>query len=164
MLISVDVTTVLALTDAPFHNLHWKGTVEFSLDCFVCERLRRTTRFELGAERALCSGSRDGTGPHDTAARVAAFDHTHGRDATTLYAVLDYWWAPFKDERDSQPATPLTRWPWVRLQLGYHCPHAGESGEFSTQTNLVRPSDLTCKHCSVVVARTEEVPHVRLRP
>ncbi|MFG3559026.1 hypothetical protein ACGGAQ_32095 [Micromonospora sp. NPDC047557] len=163
MLRSVEVRTVLVVPDSPFHNLHWRSKLDFSLDCFVCERIGRTTRFELGAERAVCSGTRE-AGKHYAAARVAAFDHTDARDRTTLRAVVDYWWAPFHDAKRDQPAHALTRAPWVRHYLGYYCPEQDQPGEFSTQTNLVRPQSAACQHCSAPIAQSQEAPQLRLLP
>ncbi|GAA0395084.1 hypothetical protein GCM10009541_42750 [Micromonospora gifhornensis] len=77
MLRSIQVRTVLAVPETPLHHLHWRGKLALSLDCFICERTGRTTSFELGAERAICSGTRE-TGEHYTAARLAAFDQTQG--------------------------------------------------------------------------------------
>ena len=68
-----------------FHHVHWRSKLELALDCFICERTARTTVFELGAERALCSGSTSSGFPsHCTAARIAAFDVTSGDDRLAL--------------------------------------------------------------------------------
>ena len=164
MLRSAEVTAVLTglVPGEGFHNLHWQGSLAMSLDCFVCERVGRTTSFELGAERAVCSSStHDGT--HYTAARIAAFDHTTGQDTLSLRAIVDFWWAPFHDAKDNNlRATPLTRSPWVRLHLGYYCPHSTESGEFSIQSNVVRPSTENCRNCEVTLATSSEAPTIRL--
>jgi len=144
------------------HQLYWRSQLEFSLDCFICERTRRTTVFELGAERALCSGSRSGFKRHYTAARIAGFATTSGRDRLAARALLDFWWAPFTDTRDGNKAAAPTSHPWVRLHLGYYCKDATESGTDSIQTNLVRPRKLTCKHCDRLLGVDQETPVVRL--
>ncbi|MCI4066202.1 hypothetical protein MRQ36_28095 [Micromonospora sp. R77] len=161
MLRSVEVTTVLALAASPSHNLHWRDTLELSLDCFVCQRLGRTTIFRLGAERAVCSGDRE-SGEHYTAGRLASFDHTIREAQTILRAVVDYWWAPFHDEKRDQPAAALTRTPWVRHHLGYLCPDQQESGELTTQTNIVRPHSGSCPYCSAPLIESHEAPWIRL--
>jgi len=134
MLRSYQVTAVLLLGDAPFHNLHWSGKeLAISLDCFVCQRTRRTTWLSQGLEHGRCSGDRK-TGPHAAPARISAFDHTSGRDGTTsLRAVVDQWWAPFDDRKRGQAASAPTWAPWVRLNLGYLCPEPRRSAGFSTQ-------------------------------
>ncbi|MEV4514882.1 hypothetical protein AB0K00_38720 [Dactylosporangium sp. NPDC049525] len=134
--------------------------MEFCLDCWICERTGRTTVFEHGAERAVCSGDAD-SGQHYTAARIAAFDYTSEPRRTTLHAVIDHWWAPFHDARRDRPGTALTRIPWVRLQVGYHCPHQQGGGTFTIQTNLVRPVAFSCEHCAAPVAGSDEVPRIR---
>lgn len=78
--------------------------------------------------------------------------------------MIDYWWAPFHDAKRNQPGLAFTRAPWVRLHLGYYCPHQSEAGQFSTQTNLVRPDSTTCEHCAADLARSEQAPQIRLRP
>ncbi|GAA0806910.1 hypothetical protein [Spirilliplanes yamanashiensis] len=161
MLRSVELTAVLALSDAPFHNLHWKSDVELSLDCFICQRTGRTTALQHGAEQGTCSGESK-TGRHPAPARVSAFDHTTERGRTILRAVVDYWWAPFHDAERDQPSSALTRTPWVRLHLGYLCPQPAGSGTISTQSNLIRPQTHTCEHCAAPIAHSHETPRIQL--
>ncbi|MFI7607226.1 hypothetical protein ACIBTV_19085 [Micromonospora sp. NPDC049366] len=160
MLRSIEITTVVVLTQSPFHNPHWGDTLELSLDCFICQRGGRTTTVVLGAERAVCSGD-DRTPEHYTAARIAAFDHTRERGRSSLRAVVDHWWAPFHDAKRDQPATALTRTPWVRLHLGYHCPDQQKSGRFHIQTNEIRPVSSSCEHCAVPLVESREAPGIR---
>lgn len=160
---SVEIRAVLSVPESPFHNLHWSGRLELSVDCFVCQRTGRTTLFEVGAEQAVCSGTRS-TGTHHAAGRISAFDRTDERDRISLRAVVDYWWAPFHDAKRDVAATPLTRRAWVRHHLGYSCPEHRMSGEFSDQTNMVRPSPVSCEHCSTVIAERRQAPWVRLLP
>jgi hypothetical protein len=161
MLRSVEVTAVVHLVEAPFHNVHWRDDFEFKLDCFICRRTDRTTGLKHGAEQGMCSG--DSKIPeHPAAVRVAAFDHTSERERKSLRTVVDYWWAPFQDAKRDRPAQALTRTPWVRLHLGYLCPEAPRPGTFSTQTNLVRPQTISCEHCTAPIARSDEAPRIRL--
>ena len=165
MLRTAEITAELTGTEpsgGDSHQLYWRSTLEFALDCFVCERIGRTTVFECGAERALCSGSRSGFKRHHTAARIAAFDTTDGRERLAVRALLDFWWAPFTDTRDGHKAAAPTRHPWVRLHLGYYCKDAKESGAASIQTNQVRPHELMCKHCDRVLGVDAQTPAVRL--
>ncbi|MEU6087183.1 hypothetical protein ABZ865_10310 [Streptomyces sp. NPDC047085] len=144
------------------HALHFHSKLEFTVDCFVCERTGRTTVFERGAERALCSGSRSGLQRHYTAGRIAAFDTTSGADRLALRALVDFWWAPFDDIRDHRPSAAPTSHPWVRLHLGYYCREAKESGTNSIQTNLVRPYEVRCAHCESLLATDATTPSIRL--
>ncbi|MET7700368.1 hypothetical protein [Streptomyces sp. NPDC005485] len=144
------------------HELHWRSKLEFTLDCFVCERTGRTTVIERGAERALCSGSRGGFPRHYAAARLAAFDTTRGAERLAVRALVDFWWAPFQDARDGNQAMAPTSHPWVRLHLAYHCRDTEESGTGSTQTNAVRPHEVICRHCERVLATSTQTPAVRL--
>ncbi|MBL6277971.1 hypothetical protein JMF97_17590 [Micromonospora fiedleri] len=161
MLRSVQVRTVLVVPESPLHHLHWRGELALSLDCFICERIDRTTAFVQGAERAVCSGAR-GTGEHYTAARISVFDQTTERDRTTLRAIVDYWWSPFHDAIRVQPAHSLTHTPWVRHHLGYYCQQQEQAGEFSIQTNVLRPQSIDCQHCSTPIAQSHEPPELRL--
>jgi hypothetical protein len=106
MLRSVEIRTVLtgvAHSGELSHALHFLPKVEFSLDCFICQRTGRTAVFHTGTEQALCT-SDEQHGPHPTAARVAGFDTTTEDASLTLRAVIDYWWAPFHDaKRDGPP-------------------------------------------------------------
>ncbi|MFC7550390.1 hypothetical protein [Plantactinospora sp. GCM10030261] len=161
MLQSLEITATLTVPESPFHNLHWSGRLELSIDCFICERTGRTTLLEKGAERAVCSGSgRDGK--HYAAARISAFDRGTAGGEIRLGTVVDFWWAPFHDAKRDAAATVLTRYPWVRHHLDYYCPESMESGTFSDQTNFVRPSPVSCQHCSVPIAESREAPRFRL--
>ena len=164
MLRTAEITAELTgeLGGDDVHNLHWRSKLEFSLDCFICERTGRTTVFERGAERALCSGSRSGFQRHYTAGRIAAYDTTSGKDRLALRALVDFWWSPFEDTRDGRRAQAPTSHPWVRLHIGYYCPKTKEPGKSSVQTNLVRPSALRCAHCDTVMATDTTAPSVRL--
>jgi hypothetical protein len=144
-----------------FDLMHWFRTVELSIDCFVCERVGRTTFLEWGAERAICS-SDEKHGRHFTAARIAAFDETQTAGTVTAKVIVDYWWAPFHDSKRNVRAMPLAAVPWARLKFGYHCPHKGASGSGSTQTNLVRPRLVTCEHCEVDIVTDGQAPTIRL--
>lgn len=132
-----------------------------NVDCFICERTDRTTFLGRAEERAVCS-SDDQHGEHFTAARIAAFDSTVEDKRLRLRAVIDFWWAPFRDSKHDRPSTALTRAPWVRLHLGSYCGQRGESGETSIQSNMVRPVDLGCRHCDALMATSAEAPMVRL--
>jgi hypothetical protein len=163
MLRSVEITGAVAgsVQGEPSHDLHWQKKLEISLDCFVCERAGRTTVLLWGAERGICSAD-DEQGQHFAPARISAFDHTSRVDELALRAVVDHWWAPFHDGKRDQAALPLGRQPWVRLWLGYYCRQQGESGEYSIQSNMVRPVTLSCKYCGVAVATSGEAPNLRL--
>ncbi|MEU6321956.1 hypothetical protein [Streptomyces sp. NPDC047009] len=143
-----------------FHNLHWQKRLELSLDCFICQRTRRTTSSQHGQEHALCSAHEEHP-EHPTAARVAAFDVTDGRERAVLRAVVDYWWAPFHDTKRDHAATALSLTPRVRLHLGYYCPQARQSGTFSVQTNIIRPVRDTCGHCDDPLATSKDAPAIR---
>lgn len=160
MLCSLEITAALAVPPSRTHILHWRPRLELTLDCFICRRTGRTTVFDLGPERALCLGDSE---PHDTAARIAAFDYTTEKERTTLHAVVDYWWAPFTDTKRDREGNALTRAPWVRLAVGYSCSGLDQGGEFSLQTNQIRPALAECARCSATVATSEEAPRIRLR-
>lgn len=142
--------------------MYWRPTLEFSLDCFICERLGRTTLFERGDEKASCSGTSSGLGRHHTPARIAAFDETSGKERLSARILIDFWWVPFEDPRLGRGCAAPTEHPWVRLHLGYSCEEPREYGGTSIQSNTTRPSDLRCTHCDQVLATDTETPAVRL--
>ena len=160
MLRTLEITATIALAEAPFHNLYFGHGLELSLDCFICERLGRTTFLTVGDERAVCTGDREHGGRHFVAARVAGFDVLSGQDRKTLHAVVQQWWAPFHDGKRKQSSKPVGP-GWVRLDLRYLCPEGDrKSGSTSIQSNTARPHSLTCEHCDTVLARSEEVPTI----
>jgi hypothetical protein len=162
MLRSADVTCTLALPASPFHNLHWVPSVEFTLDCFVCERTGQTTnsrvvRSEPSAPETPIQGCttpprgllRSTTRSRRTARLFVPSSTSAGRPSRMRSAI-------------SALRSPLTANAWVRLTVGYYCPHQSQSGKFTTQTNLVRPTTSTCDVCSTELAHSEEAPRVRL--
>ncbi len=159
--VEITATVVGPMHGKSFHNLHWQKKLELSVDCFVCERTGRTTTLVWGAERGICSADEE-RGPHFAPVRISAFDYTIKAQELALRVVVDYWWAPFHDEKRDQPALPLVQEPWARLGLGYSCRQHEKSGERSIQTNLVRPSTLSCEHCGAVVATSRDVLGIRL--
>lgn len=159
MLRSLEISAVLSgLEEVHRDRLFWERTIELSLDCFVCERVGRTTVLKWGAERAVCMSGRDEH--HFAAARIVAFDVTSQDDRLVLKSVVDFWWAPFQDAKRGGPATPLSS--WVRLHYGCYCPHKEASGKGSIQTNVRRPGSVYCGECETVIAADAEVPSIRL--
>ncbi|MGV9269527.1 hypothetical protein ACWDRR_33245 [Kitasatospora sp. NPDC003701] len=60
MLPSLETTAVLSgLQKVHRDRLFWKPRIQLNLDCFVCERVGRTSTLEQGAERAICWSGRD---------------------------------------------------------------------------------------------------------
>ncbi|MGW0204103.1 hypothetical protein [Nonomuraea sp. NPDC003201] len=159
MLRSLEIKATLSeLEDAHRDHVFWEPTIELSLDCFICERMGRTTALKLGDERAVCSSRRDYK--HFAAARISAFDVTSQDALLVLRAVIDFWWVPFQDAKRGGNATPLSR--WVRLHYGCHCPHQEASGKGSIQTNVRRPWSPQCGECKTEIAVDAEVPSIRL--
>ena len=142
-----------------FHHAHWLPTVELSLDCFICQRVHRTTILKQGSEQAICTADEE-HGRHPAPARIAAFDTTTGDTQLILRLVIDYWWAPFHDAKRDRQATALTDTPWVRLHFGSYCPQHSKAGKHSTQTNLVRPCTTHCSHCGTAIATSNEAPSI----
>ncbi|WP_214317577.1 hypothetical protein [Nonomuraea sediminis] len=162
MLRSLEIGAVLSEIDQAHRDrLFWKPKIALSLDCFVCERVGRTTFLEWGAERAVCMSGRNEQ--HFTAARIAAFDVTSQDDRLMLRSVVDFWWAPFKDAKRGGPSKPVS--DWVRLHYGCYCPnqeHQETPDDGSIQTNVRRPSKLRCGECKAEIAVDAEVPSIRL--
>ncbi|MFI6298982.1 hypothetical protein ACIBEJ_45855 [Nonomuraea sp. NPDC050790] len=159
MLRSLEIRATLSeLENAHRDHVFWEPTIELSLDCFICERVGRTTGMELGDERAVCVSGRDYK--HFTAARISAFDVTSQDTLLTVRTVVDFWWAPFQDAKRGGEARPLSR--WVRLHYGWRCPHQETSGKGSIQTNMRRPRSARCGACDTEIAVDAEVPSIRL--
>lgn len=110
MLRSIEITASLArpVDRGHFQRLHWERTLELSIDCFVCERVGRTTFLEWGAERAICSSDEE-HGRHFAAGRIAAFDVTHANSRMMAKAMVDFLWAPFHDTKRNAQALPLAQ-------------------------------------------------------
>ncbi|GAA4902922.1 hypothetical protein LX16_1177 [Stackebrandtia albiflava] len=159
MLRALEIRAELSgLEDSHRDRLFWEPTIELSVDCFVCERVRRTTVLKPGADRALCSGGEDGG--HPAPARVSAFDVTTGADRLALRAVVDLWWASFRDTGRGEDGSPLSG--WVRLHYGCHCHHAGVTVKGSVQTNTRRPHPVTCGGCRTGIGTDAAAPTIRL--
>jgi len=156
---SLEINAALSdLEDTHRERLFWKPAIELSLDCFVCERVGRTTAMKAGDERAVCVSR--GDDQHFTAARISAFDVTSRADRLALRSVVDFWWAPFRDAERGGEASPLSG--WVRLHYGLYCPHQETAGKGSIQTNARRPRRPRCGACETEIAVDAETPSIRL--
>jgi hypothetical protein len=158
--ISADVL-INPVQQAAAHHLYWNDRVELSLDCFICERVGRTTVLERGAERAVCTADED-HGKHYCAAQITAFDHAQRSQSLSLRVLVDFWWAPFHDPKRDLRAIAPSSIPWVRLTLGFHCPEAQQAGQDSIQTNMVRPVNLSCQHCGAAMAVSADALRLHL--
>lgn len=159
MLRGLEIKAVLCeLEKAHRDSAFWEPRIELSLDCFVCERVGRTTVVALGSERAVCMSRRDEQ--HFSPARISGFDVTSHDDRLMLRSIVEFWWAPFVDAKNGEQAHALSR--WVRLHFGLYCPHQEASSKGSVQTNVRRPHQLVCGECRTEVGVDVEVPSIRL--
>jgi hypothetical protein len=187
VLVSVEVVAeVFVGRDAHFF---WDRAVEFSYDCFVCRRRRRTVRLRHGDEEGRCVSQRkppeliprgvhsfeEVSFVHPAPIRVTGFNtaqrRDQDRDRYTLRCQIRYWWAPFDDAKDQEPATTLTDNPWVRIHYGLgcrSCDRAGREdgltspGQQSIQTNMVWPVVATCPTCERTLLTAETGPTITL--
>lgn len=93
-----------------------------------------------------------------------AFESAADPEQVSLRAVVEYWWAPFRDAKRDVDGQPLAGHPWVRLNFGYACERqeGGHVWRATTQTNIARPAEAECRHCHDVAATSLEAPTIRL--
>lgn len=175
-------------TDREAH-FFWRPQVEYSHDCFVCRRTRRTVIVESGQQEGRCVSGRkpsEQIAPgvhsfeevslvHPAPIRISAFDtaQTSADDGQmhSLRCQLMQWWAPFNDTKRDDPASTFSQSPWVRLHYHLGCRACfnngnkdglGVPGPGSTQTNSVWPERSTCPTCDRQLLLIEDAPAVTL--
>lgn len=163
MLRTVEISAEVAGTAQGnvLHSLHWRTTLEMDLDCFWCERTRRTTVFEWGAPAAICTSVRPAP-HHRTSARLERLHTDAQAERRRLHAVVGCWWSPFHDEVANTPAAPLDEDTPVRLSLGYFCHRQHRSGSDLVYPGMDLPFEIECRFCHVVMATLTTPPTLRL--
>jgi hypothetical protein len=167
----------------------WERTVEFTYDCFVCRRGRRTVFVTAGAEEGRCISSQkppELVGPgihsfsevsfvHPAPVRISAFDVSQRRDDAvdrhTLRCRLSYWSAPFRDAKRGETSMVLSNASWIRLGFNVGCRacysrgHAEalqRPGKHSIQTNMIWPWSMTCPTCERTLLTADTGPAMSL--
>lgn len=160
---------ILAVLDlAQRATPEFSGTLEVSLDCWHCQRTRRTGTFVLGENFGRCSpgSARHREAPHPPfPGHLLSLDpvHREGRVTGASYK-LEYETAPFDDVKYGTKARPWSGNPtWARVSFTVRCAACGEICNTSTQNNLVRPREQGCKCGAALFVETRELPIFRFR-
>jgi hypothetical protein len=112
---------------------------------------------------------------HPAPIRVTGFDtmqhRSQDRDVHTLRCRIRYWWVPFNDAKDQEPAGRLTRRPWVRIDYSLGCMscyQAGHTdalatpGQHSIGSSAVWPVVMTCPRCGLELLTADIGPTITL--
>lgn len=177
MLSHVEVTARVEVTQAA--HFVWSNRVEYTYDCFVCQRVGRMVSLHPGAEYGMCHSSerrlewqddQDIAGSHPAPIRVTGFETTENGVSSRLRCRLSFWWSPFVDlKRPDVRASELGGHRWVQLhyRVGCHvCRDAGHDDWFgpqnSVQTDQVWPVASSCPRCAAELVTVAGPPEINL--
>jgi len=146
---TVSVKVILNISDGV--KVSADDTLELSLNCFVCERTRRTIILRVGEEAGICTPTK-----HLFPAKILAKETLSQTKSVELKYLVEYWFAPFVDRKYKEPAEDSLI--WGRVHFSITCPKCGETKIRSVQTNLVRPFTEYCSCGNALYSETEEYP------
>ena len=125
--------------------------LELSLNCFICERTRRTIGLRIGEEAGICTPTR-----HLFPAKILAKEVVKKDEFIQIKYQVEYWFAPFIDRKYKELAEDVLK--WGRINFTLTCPNCGEIKHTSVQNNLVRPHTYYCSCDRPLYSETEEYP------
>lgn len=125
--------------------------LELSLNCFVCERTRRTVFLRVGEETGICTPTK-----HLFPAKILTKETLSETKSVELNYQVEYWFAPFVDRKYKESAQDILTWSRVHFHIT--CPKCGEAKTLSVQNNTVRPWICYCSCGYELYSETEEYP------
>ena len=161
-------TARVSLKFSPNVRIAIYKVLEVSLDCPVCERLRRTVMLATEqyqvtrsyqnetvhltqAERpAVCTPTL-----HDFPARVVHREVTNSLVPEIIYR-FEYEFRDFIDHKGGHSSDTPT---WARVSFTATCPHCSTETATGTQSNIVRPYTKRCT-CGQVLFVDESPPQI----
>ncbi len=113
--------------------------LEVSLDCYLCQRRRRTIVFK-DVTNAYCTPTK-----HRFDGRLIS--KQCGADSAVY--IIEYNYISFTDKKypDEERYAAFEKGSpvWARINFIAKCPRCGKQTQLSTQSNLVRPSSRSCR-------------------
>ena len=136
-------------------NAEFADGVEFSLDCAICRKKRRTVVISPVERFSYCTATQ-----HIFPARVVHRTIITADGITEVVYLVEYYYMPFEDAREKWSSDPASHAmpPWGRVHVALTCPMCGKMGRHSTQTNIVRPRTAHCDCGHAHFTETREVP------
>jgi len=141
-------------------NIEFKQIIEVSLDCYCCERYRRTVILYKEKMKSFCTPTR-----HPFPGKINTIDIScrekvgeHLEKVTAIYTI-EYDFEEFIDKKYPDiEITPKPRWGRATFKLTCIC---GSEEIGSTQNNIRRPWSCSCKCGSKLYDEVEEIPIFR---
>jgi hypothetical protein len=118
----VEVTA--RVTVAPAAHFLWANRLDYSHDCFVCQRVARLVQLQHGTPYGLCTGNE-----HLAPIRISGFDTTDNGSERSLRWRVSFWWAPFSDPGEPEiRASELPVQPWAAVHYRVGCHNCRDNG------------------------------------
>jgi hypothetical protein len=130
--------------------------LELSLDCSICQRLRRTIMLTSGNETSAITPRMEviSLSLHDRPAICTPSLHTFPGQITdktvdktglpTVTFNVRYDFVPFTEMKYGKTYLAQPEPTWARIHFSLLCPQCGTIRKKTTQTNLVRPWTTSC--------------------
>ena len=126
-------------------------SLELTLNCFICQRTRRTVILDLGKETGICTPTK-----HLFPAKILTKDVRSEAGVIEINYLIEYWFASFVDSKYKESAENVLTWGRVSFQIT--CPKCSKTNPSSIQNNTVRPWTYFCSCGQPLYFETEEYP------
>lgn len=161
MLSHVEITARVTVT--PVAHFVWANRLDYSHDCFVCQRVARLVQLQHGTPYGLCTGS-----GHLAPIRITGWDTTDDGSERRLRWRVSFWWAPFSDPREPEiraSELPVQPWAQVHYRVGCHtCRDNGVADWMGVEGGLTSgaaPTAGSCPRCGTELL-TASAPEINL--
>ncbi len=144
-----DVKVILKTSDRV--KVRADDTLELSLNCFICERSRRTIILNANKQSGICTPTK-----HLFPSKILEKEVCGNSNSIEIKYKVEYWFAPFVDKKYNEMAQDILK--WGRVHFYVTCPKCGEEKKSSIQNNIVRPWTCFCNCGFTLYSETEEYP------
>lgn len=113
-------------------QIEFGNEVEISLDCFMCESLRRTINICEKEEFGICIKTK-----HKFPIKIISKQSNIENNLVEVIYQIEYWYSPFHDRKYKTDSQFLPTWGRISFKLV--CPKCLSKKRAFLQTNIVRP-------------------------
>jgi hypothetical protein len=134
--------------------------LEVSIDCFQCQRKRRTVIFKVGDKLGVCTPTN-----HSFNGQITENSFQHSGNTFSARYEITYEYEEFTDKKypDDMNYYGLSKGipTWARVNFLVKCPKCNRTRESSTQNNIVRPFSQYCDCGFILYSESIEMPKLQ---
>ena len=141
-------------------EITFSNKLEVSLDCFQCQRKRRTVIFKVGDKLAVCTPTN-----HAFNGQITENSFQHSDNTFFARYEIAYEYEEFTDKKypNNMNYYGLSKGlpTWARVNFLAKCPQCKRTKEASTQNNIVRPFSESCDCGFILYSESIEMPKLQ---